>query len=304
MSTPRRERFAHTGYQQPRQQQRGPRKTDLWRTADNRPLCFHCGEADHVYRRCPYRELGLRGYRPNDPRPKYGQQPREIEDYLRRSSPPREEYLRRSSPPRDEYFRRSSPPREDYFRRPPSPLPPTVRGARSPSPHRPPHLFDDLAARFHPWLPRAPRHRPPTLRTVATWTVVEADPSVGWVSRHPWELQPRPERGDPAADVPEPFRGRLVSDRHPQERPSIYTAEELRRLCPYCRVPQIHVPTHLTGSLDRDCMTATIAASSASAGPRTEDSVAGAFALLLHHRPDLLHDPLPADHVIDMPDES
>ncbi|KAH9373105.1 hypothetical protein HPB48_019328 [Haemaphysalis longicornis] len=137
MSTPRRERFAQTGYQQPRQQQRGPRKTDLWRTADNRPLCFHCGEADHVYRRCPYRELGLRGYRPNDPRPKYGQQPREIEDYLRRSSPPREVYLRRSSPPRDEYFRRSSPPREDYFRRPPSPLPSTVRGARSPSPHRP-----------------------------------------------------------------------------------------------------------------------------------------------------------------------
>ncbi|KAH9371075.1 hypothetical protein HPB48_013174 [Haemaphysalis longicornis] len=159
-------------------------------------------------------------------------------------------------------------------------------------------------ARFHPWLPRAPRHRPPTLRTVATWTVVEADRSVGWVSRLPWELQPRPERGDPAADIPEPFRGRLLSDRHPQEPPSIYTAEELRRLCPYCRVPQIHVPTHLAGALHRDCMTAAIAAASASAGPRTEDSVAAAFALLLHHRPDLLRDPLPADHVIDMPDES
>ncbi|XP_077548069.1 activity-regulated cytoskeleton-associated protein-like [Haemaphysalis longicornis] len=57
-------------------------------------------------------------------------------------------------------------------------------------------------------------------------------------------------------------------------------------------------------ALHRDCMTAAIAAASASAGPRTEDSVAAAFALLLHHRPDLLRDPLPADHVIDMPDES
>ncbi|XP_077547981.1 uncharacterized protein LOC144160620 [Haemaphysalis longicornis] len=58
------------------------------------------------------------------------------------------------------------------------------------------------------------------------------------------------------------------------------------------------------GALHRDCMAAAIAAASASAGPRTEDSVAAAFALLLHHRPDLLHDPLPANHVIDMPDES
>ncbi|KAH9379122.1 hypothetical protein HPB48_019887 [Haemaphysalis longicornis] len=106
-------------------------------------------------------------------------------------------------------------------------------------------------ARFHPWRPRAPRHRPPTLRTVATWTVVEADRSVGWVSRLPWELQPRPER-----------------------------------------------------ALHRDCMTAAIAAASASAGPRTEDSVTAAFALLLHHRLDLLRDPLPGEHVIDMPDES
>lgn len=68
---------------------RAPRKTDVWRTPDNRPLCFHCGEADHIYRRCPYRELGLRGFHPNDPRPRYGQQPRDIAEYLRRPpSPP------------------------------------------------------------------------------------------------------------------------------------------------------------------------------------------------------------------------
>ncbi|KAM7295620.1 hypothetical protein ISCGN_025117 [Ixodes scapularis] len=65
-----------------------PRKTDVWRTADRRPLCYHCGEADHVYRRCPYRRLGLRGFHPNDPRPRYGERPREIDEYLRRPQSP------------------------------------------------------------------------------------------------------------------------------------------------------------------------------------------------------------------------
>ncbi|KAH8018594.1 hypothetical protein HPB51_009033 [Rhipicephalus microplus] len=26
-----------------------PRKSDIWRTPEHRPLCFHCGEAGHVY---------------------------------------------------------------------------------------------------------------------------------------------------------------------------------------------------------------------------------------------------------------
>ncbi|GFV63235.1 CCHC-type domain-containing protein [Trichonephila clavipes] len=33
-----------------------PRKTDVWRTADNRPVCFHCGRPGHVMRYC--REKG------------------------------------------------------------------------------------------------------------------------------------------------------------------------------------------------------------------------------------------------------
>ncbi|XP_049527643.1 uncharacterized protein LOC125947269 [Dermacentor silvarum] len=45
------------------------RKTDIWRAPDHRPLCYHCGEAGHVYRRCPYREMGLRGFPVNAPRP-------------------------------------------------------------------------------------------------------------------------------------------------------------------------------------------------------------------------------------------
>ncbi|KAG0436584.1 hypothetical protein HPB47_017877, partial [Ixodes persulcatus] len=71
-----------------RPEPRAPRKTDVWRTPDRRPLCFHCGEADHTYRRCPYRRLGLRGFHPNDPRPRYGERPREIDEYLRRPQSP------------------------------------------------------------------------------------------------------------------------------------------------------------------------------------------------------------------------
>lgn len=58
------------------------RKTDMWRTADRRPLCYHCGEPGHIYRRCPYRDIGLRGFPPSAPRPRLGQRPVEIADYL------------------------------------------------------------------------------------------------------------------------------------------------------------------------------------------------------------------------------
>ncbi|KAG0416173.1 hypothetical protein HPB47_006658 [Ixodes persulcatus] len=96
----------HPTSQNPRRQEQvqhvrperpSPRKTDVWRTADRRPLCFHCGEADHVYRRCPYRQLGLRGFHPDDPRPRYGERPRDIDEYLRRSpspGPPSKSYPR------------------------------------------------------------------------------------------------------------------------------------------------------------------------------------------------------------------
>ncbi|KAM7286225.1 hypothetical protein ISCGN_033109 [Ixodes scapularis] len=75
----RQEDQAHVRPEQPT-----PRKTDVWRTADRHPLCYHCGEANHIYRRCPYRQLGLRGFHPNDPRPRYDERPRDIEEYLRR----------------------------------------------------------------------------------------------------------------------------------------------------------------------------------------------------------------------------
>lgn len=46
--------------------QRAPiqqRQTDLWRTADNRPVCFHCGRPGHVVRYCRERKAVFDNYR-------------------------------------------------------------------------------------------------------------------------------------------------------------------------------------------------------------------------------------------------
>ncbi|GFY33225.1 transposon Ty3-I Gag-Pol polyprotein, partial [Trichonephila clavipes] len=40
-----------------------PRKTDVWRTADNRPVCFHCGRPGHVVRYCRERKTVFDNYR-------------------------------------------------------------------------------------------------------------------------------------------------------------------------------------------------------------------------------------------------
>ncbi|XP_077550678.1 uncharacterized protein LOC144163880 [Haemaphysalis longicornis] len=75
-----------------------PRKTDVWRTPDNRPQCYHCGEADHIYRRCPYKRLGLRGFSVDAPRPLPGQRPREIDQYLSETSRGPSRFNRSPSP--------------------------------------------------------------------------------------------------------------------------------------------------------------------------------------------------------------
>ncbi|KAH7955556.1 hypothetical protein HPB52_001283 [Rhipicephalus sanguineus] len=59
------------------------RKSNLWQTPNRCPLCFHCVEAGHVLRRCPYRQMGLRWFSIHAPRPLPGQRPCEIEAYLR-----------------------------------------------------------------------------------------------------------------------------------------------------------------------------------------------------------------------------
>ncbi|XP_049270831.1 uncharacterized protein LOC119390599 [Rhipicephalus sanguineus] len=66
----------------PASQRYTAQKTDVWRAPDNRPLCYHCGEAGHTYHRCQYRQMGLRGFAVNAPRPQPGERPRDIDDYL------------------------------------------------------------------------------------------------------------------------------------------------------------------------------------------------------------------------------
>lgn len=105
---------------------RPERKAAVWRTSDNRPLCYHCGEAGHVLRHCPYRRMGLRGFSPDARRPRYGERPREIEEYLSAhelSPASNAAHQPRSSSPR----RYSSPSR---------PSSPRSSGYRSPSPRR------------------------------------------------------------------------------------------------------------------------------------------------------------------------
>lgn len=80
------------------------RKSDIWRMPDRRPLCYHCGEAGHLYRECQYRRLGLQGFPVNSPRPRFGQRPPEIEDFLaRQRAPPSSRRQSRSPSPRPSY---------------------------------------------------------------------------------------------------------------------------------------------------------------------------------------------------------
>ncbi|GFY62332.1 CCHC-type domain-containing protein [Trichonephila inaurata madagascariensis] len=52
----------------PPPQYEAQRKTDWWRTADSRPVCFHCGRPGHVVRYCHERRAIFNDYRRNNPR--------------------------------------------------------------------------------------------------------------------------------------------------------------------------------------------------------------------------------------------
>lgn len=65
------------------------RKTDEWRTEDNRPVCFHCGRPGHVVRYCRERRAVFQEYRS---RRRDQTEPRSFDDDFSRSA------ARRSSP--------------------------------------------------------------------------------------------------------------------------------------------------------------------------------------------------------------
>lgn len=95
------------------------RKTDLWRTEDNRPVCFHCGRPGHVVRYCRERRSVFDTYR-NERGNNFRRQPT--------PTPSADSYQR----PTDDYLRpntRTSSPLTNRGRSP-------TRRFRSPSPYR------------------------------------------------------------------------------------------------------------------------------------------------------------------------
>lgn len=99
------------------------RKTDLWRTADRRPVCFHCGEAGHVYRVCRYRDAQYSRF----PRyPDYiAYDDQRMYNYAHVNTPPQNPVMPRSRSPSP--ARPSSPNRRSFA---------DVTRGRSPSPRR------------------------------------------------------------------------------------------------------------------------------------------------------------------------
>ncbi|KAH7938342.1 hypothetical protein HPB49_022629 [Dermacentor silvarum] len=172
--------------------------------------------------------------------------------------------------------------------------------SRSPRALRhPPRLHDQCAPYYHHLCRQSPLAG---RRTVATWTVMDPmNTSVEWVSRLPWELQPRPLIGDSPGLVPEPFRGRLLSKRFPSERPPLYTPEEARILCSPCRVPEISQRAHHAGSL-HGARLAAAAMYQPGLQPPVPGTVEAAIALLRSLRPHLLRDEVLDEHQEHPPD--
>lgn len=99
------------------------RKTDIWRTADRRPLCYNCGEPGHIYRFCPHRPAGYRGSAPAATRRQFCESRAPIDDDLAGRQESSATFRTRSPSP----ARFASPSRRSFAD--------AVRG-RSPSPRR------------------------------------------------------------------------------------------------------------------------------------------------------------------------
>ncbi|KAH7932321.1 hypothetical protein HPB52_024735 [Rhipicephalus sanguineus] len=137
------------------------------------------------------------------------------------------------------------------------------------------------------------------LHNVTTWTVLSGQTSVGWVSRLPTEDQPEVPRSLQGRDVPEPFRGLTLEDRHPNEPGASYTEEERRLLCALCGVPEIHRSTHRASPLHAERAAAERARQHV---PNDEEAVTQALLVLRSLRPDLLARPqaIREDDILDI----
>ncbi|KAM7281608.1 uncharacterized protein ISCGN_006361, partial [Ixodes scapularis] len=130
----------------------------------------------------------------------------------------------------------------------------------------------------------------------ATWTVLGPQGlPISWTLNLPWEVQPRPLTTDPPAEVPEPFRGCTLTDRHPNDPVQLYNEEERRLLCPICGVPEIHRGTHQAGALHRARESAAAArAAVLRLAAIDEHNLQRALAVVRRLRPALLRPPPPS----------
>ncbi|KAH7962179.1 hypothetical protein HPB52_014728 [Rhipicephalus sanguineus] len=114
----------------------------------------------------------------------------------------------------------------------------------------------------------------------------------------PWD-QPEVPRSLQGRDVPEPFRGLTLEDRHPNEPGASYTEEERRLLCALCGVPEIHRSTHRASPLHAERAAAERARQHV---PNDEEAVTQALLVLRSLRPDLLARPqaIREDDILDI----
>ncbi|XP_040073454.1 uncharacterized protein LOC115332114 [Ixodes scapularis] len=176
------------------------------------------------------------------------------------------------------------------------------RRRRSASPPPPPPPWGHHGRR--PPAPGQRRRRPFYRRrgNSATWTVLGPQGlAISWTSNLPWEVQPRPLTTDPPAEVPEPFRGNTLTDRHPNDPVQFYDEEERRLLCPLCGVSEIHRGTHQAGALHRARESAAAArAAVLRLAAIDEHNLQRALAVVRRLRPALLRPPSPADIAINI----
>lgn len=102
----------------------------------------------------------------------------------------------------------------------------------------------------HPNLAKRPQTK--NRHSVATWTIQVGEAVYSYISRMRWREQGRPLRGAAPESVPEPFKGRTLQDRYPNEPKAVYTAEEMERLCPSCGTLVVHWDTHKASELHQE----------------------------------------------------